>query len=85
MANGDERILLFHVSERTKKRKNRAIVEIICLWMNLLFNVCWIKFAKRLKSKIQRWDSAVNYILYRRYFLRVYTWNLSSNRASSTN
>lgn len=54
MANGDERILLFHVSERTKKRKNRAIVEIICLWMNLLFNVCWIKFAKRLKNKIQR-------------------------------
>lgn len=84
MADRDERILRFHVIGRTKKLKNRATVEIICLWMNLLFNVRWIKFAERSKNKIQRWDSAVNYILYRCYFLPVYTWNPSPNRASST-
>lgn len=71
MADRGERILRFHVTERTKNEGTQR------------FNVCWIKFVERLKNKIQRRDSAVNYILYRRYFLRVYTWNLRPNRASS--
>lgn len=61
MADRGEWILRFHVTERTK---NKGIQR---------FNVYWIKFVERLKNKIQRRDSAVNYILYRRYFLRVYT------------
>lgn len=61
MADRGEWILRFHVTERTKNKGTQR------------FNVCWIKFVERLKNKIQRRDSAVNYILYRRYFLRVYT------------